>query len=1047
MRRKSLFFVMVLCGAVLLSGHITAHLSAAQQVAPSLEQQEAEFERLDAIRKKTEPDSAARAVAAADAAKQASALAWQSRRANQTARASEWLRRQVELQRESDVIGANISTSNAIRLIDAVDAALENGSGWSKWNDLSRLLMGADVEETQTVKQHLLSLAADTISVNLTDAWKHLLNQADYSGQLRVTTLDVRWSRKWVTIDRNSPEAEVKLADALDDLGVAERRLGNLASSREHHLEALALRRSVPVETPRRNVFTTLRALAELELDGGQRQRARELLEQAVVEAQSASLGEGDSALFALESLHSIPITLGHLLEIEGRYAEAFHVYREGEVQARRFAAAINEQAERAGRPGRSSADVLARGLRASEILLRGKLGEVGDAHADLLKLVQQYADAGESGSAAALLTRMASLDLDMGRLDRAEESLKFALDHFRESGFTWGQVSTHLRLVSVLERQGRASDAVWHAAEALSLAQTGRWSHWIGRAATAALRVGLADQGAAGISDLLRLVEENFDALSPEEQAAALVAQGRVEEAVGNPDPARLLYARAADHLEALRFDPLSQERFYDVGARHEAYEHLIRLAVDRGDAEEALRQLFRSRRQDLQSAHNPALFTSSRPELQALLDRLRSLHAQIQSRSSLLSRLRAATPRDAGLVRSTEAELHKFQTEWRAVSDRVARLEPGYGAYVGGEPPSLRDVQRGLPPGTALVVYMAPLDAELIILVVTPDTATFHRSPVTPARIWELTNAAVHALQGKQTQMDRTWQSLTALHTALMAPIEDRLNGIDRLQILPTRLLHNLPFHALAKRTASGVRYLLEDKEVIYQSGAAFGATGRVTPSDATGPPAVVLFGNPTKDLTHAQAEVEDIRKLFPNARVFMRDQATPDAVLTATADASVVHFAAHGRVNIALPASSRLRLAPDEPSGYLTVSDIRGLPLGSARLVTLSACQSSLGQGDPRGVSASSLSDAFLVAGADTVVGTLWEVDDVSTRDLMLKFYAELARGACKVAALRSAQLALLRGGRYAHPYHWAAFLLTGDAEGVLQGSAGCTSSGGQ
>lgn len=59
MSHTSLRRRLVLCAALLLSGHSTTDLSAAQQAAPSLEQQEAEFERLDAIRKQTDPDSEA----------------------------------------------------------------------------------------------------------------------------------------------------------------------------------------------------------------------------------------------------------------------------------------------------------------------------------------------------------------------------------------------------------------------------------------------------------------------------------------------------------------------------------------------------------------------------------------------------------------------------------------------------------------------------------------------------------------------------------------------------------------------------------------------------------------------------------------------------------------------------------------------------------------------------------------------------------------------------------------------------------------------------
>jgi CHAT domain-containing protein len=89
---------------------------------------------------------------------------------------------------------------------------------------------------------------------------------------------------------------------------------------------------------------------------------------------------------------------------------------------------------------------------------------------------------------------------------------------------------------------------------------------------------------------------------------------------------------------------------------------------------------------------------------------------------------------------------------------------------------------------------------------------------------------------------------------------------------------------------------------------------------------------------------------------------------------------------------------------------------------------------------------LTRAFQYAGAHTVLGSLWGVSDESTADLMSRFYAYLKAGQSKDAALRAAQLDFIRAGRgsvgtagrrtpegakgFSHPFHWAAFTLTGD-----------------
>ena len=73
---------------------------------------------------------------------------------------------------------------------------------------------------------------------------------------------------------------------------------------------------------------------------------------------------------------------------------------------------------------------------------------------------------------------------------------------------------------------------------------------------------------------------------------------------------------------------------------------------------------------------------------------------------------------------------------------------------------------------------------------------------------------------------------------------------------------------------------------------------------------------------------------------------------------------------------------------------------------------------------------LQRAFLVAGARSLILSLWPVDDQATRELMRDFYTRWAAGASKSEALRQARLALRR--RHPHPRDWGAFVLVGSPE---------------
>ena len=131
------------------------------------------------------------------------------------------------------------------------------------------------------------------------------------------------------------------------------------------------------------------------------------------------------------------------------------------------------------------------------------------------------------------------------------------------------------------------------------------------------------------------------------------------------------------------------------------------------------------------------------------------------------------------------------------------------------------------------------------------------------------------------------------------------------------------------------------------------------------------------------------------------------------------------------------------PDD--GFLTADEIAVLPLGSAQLVVLSACESGLGKA-AGGEGVLGVQRAFQVAGARSTIASLWKVNDLATRNIMEQFYLNhLEKGMSVREALRQAQLWALRNPdsvfrgaappddaqalRKLPPQFWAAFTLSG------------------
>ena len=99
---------------------------------------------------------------------------------------------------------------------------------------------------------------------------------------------------------------------------------------------------------------------------------------------------------------------------------------------------------------------------------------------------------------------------------------------------------------------------------------------------------------------------------------------------------------------------------------------------------------------------------------------------------------------------------------------------------------------------------------------------------------------------------------------------------------------------------------------------------------------------------------------------------------------------------------PRSSSPRRSPAQNDGLLQVREIRDLHL-NANLVTLSACDTGIGPVGEEGVE--NIVNAFIDAGAQSVVSTLWEVEDQATAQLMADFYANLGREEGKAEALQA------------------------------------------
>jgi CHAT domain-containing protein len=470
--------------------------------------------------------------------------------------------------------------------------------------------------------------------------------------------------------------------------------------------------------------------------------------------------------------------------------------------------------------------------------------------------------------------------------------------------------------------------------------------------------------------------------------------------------------------------------------------------------------------------------------PEGQALLDQLSAVTAEF-AKVALHGEEYLSRDQFRAALDTLQQRQETLET---AISERTA------GFYQEPRAVTLAAVRAALPEDAALLEYAVyhPVGMGLVTAADAPAHYAVYMIPSSGAvQVRDLGSAKdlealVEAFRRalRDPRADPTPQA-KRLYTQVLQPLIAATATAKRLIVSPDGALNLVPFEALMDEQG---RYLVLQREISYVSSGRDLLRFAGKPAK-TGPPAIVAdpdFGEPAAAAANATRrgiearrsvtiapdlasvyfaslrgtarEARDLQALFPEAALLTGNNANK-ANLKRLAAPKILHIATHGffldheagasaSQGAAEPRGIRATSAVENPllrsglalaganlskdgsgEGILTALEAANLNLWGTKLVTLSACDTGVGE-IKNGEGVFGLRRAFVLAGAETLVMSLWPVSDSVTRQLMGDYYRGLKEGLGRGAALRRAQVAMMLRTNRTHPFYWASFIQAGN-----------------
>jgi len=655
-----------------------------------------------------------------------------------------------------------------------------------------------------------------------------------------------------------------------------------------------------------------------------------------------------------------------------------------------------------------------------------------------------------EGKNSALLLNNLAANLIEIGEYEEAREILAEALEN-------QSAIVDHMERVNILANIGKLDLLMsnWERSlktyeEALA-ACTQHGLLWLRRGLRLnigeLLLIGCSEPNAA-LAYLEEALVESREARDFTRQVQALVYIGYAwDELYGDYPKAKEYYEQGATVLEQQRL-LLGAEHFKIsfAGENHYLYDRLISVCLKLNDFESALVWLEKSKAKALIDEllkRNSA--ESSLPPPGRGDPELRSLWREIRSARDALDDLYAkrSTHGIRGLKRflnipeesleQTDQRILEAEARYVELLEKLQRKDPVAANHISVAELSIEQLRTTLDNSTTLIQLYQTEKTLFLFFVSRLNGVHCSALELRAQDAYDEVYAVLDALHNSQDHDVHSHEFLRSIKNPLAhlydifrAEFDKHLAHTDHLLFVPHSFWHFAPLHALYDRQKK--KYLIDEFAISYVPASSMLTLDDSNQRNSDG--IAAIFGDPAGDLPFASEEIERLRSLFVSrVETHAGSRASIQNLQDVSGRARFIHLATHGMFRLDNPMLSHIVLADEtgQPTRLLA-ADILNLRFAASH-ITLSGCETGLLQVLP-GDEAMGLARAFLVAGAESLLCSLWRVDDRSTAELMEGFYKGLLWGGLnKTKSLQQAIVALKEQPEYAHPFFWAPFIFLG------------------